>query len=191
MPDDTKPFFLTFTDPETWDEATWSGTVFLVDPENPLKMVPGLGIGFAGFEDGKKIFQRWIDGLGSADKYEELRVSIVEGPIKGQPDGYSVFISINPENTIRRMAEAHISLPTGSGMLMARFNRMNSRNSPNLANFKKAFAHFGFYRIFPAHVSNARIIDMELSLYIEKKELHFIQSSNIKAGDPESVVLVP
>ncbi len=60
--------------------------------------------------------------------------------------------------------------------------------SLNLRNFRKAFNDFRFYYLFPAHVGSSQILDMDLSLYIEKREIHFVHTSEIKSQDPEYAV---
>jgi hypothetical protein len=94
--------FQIFFDPQEWDDATWSGTVFINDLSHMEPPIPGLGIGFADFETGKKIFDGWIKRLGHVDEYDELRVSIIEGPLPSERDGYTVVLSSNPLNTIKR-----------------------------------------------------------------------------------------
>lgn len=184
-----KAFLQIFTDPIEWDKAKWSGTVFLYDPLGGRNQTPGLGIGFADFEVGKRIFEGWVERVGHVDKFEEIRLSIVEGPLPGKPDGYTVLISSNPENTIRRKQQTDPDFKPTDVMLLSRMHRMNpSPGSPNLRMFKKAFKDFGYYRLFPAHVTTSEIKEMDVSLYIEKRDIHFIQASDIKPGDPEYAV---
>jgi hypothetical protein len=178
-----------FTDPTEWDEAKWSGTVFLYDPDGGRKQIPGLGIGFADFDAGKRIFEGWIKRVGHRDEFEEIRVSIVEGPISGKPDGYTVLISSNPENTIRRKQQTNPDFQPEKIMLLSRLHRMTpTPGSPNLRMFRQAYEDFGFYKLFPAHLGENRILDMDLSLSIEKREIHFAYASEIKANDPEQAV---
>ena len=184
-----KAFLQIFTDPVEWDKAKWSGTVFIYDQEGLRKQIPGLGIGFVDFDAGKHIFAGWMKRVGRSDEFEEIRVSIIEGQIPGKPDGYTVLISSNPENTIRRKQQTDPDFKPTDIMLVSRMHRMNpSPGSPNLRMFKKAFNDFGFYRLFPAHVVNNQIQDMDLSLYIEKREIHFVHTSEIKPSDPEQAV---
>ncbi len=84
-PENPKAFLQIFTDPTEWDKAKWSGTVFLYDPDGGKKQIPGLGIGFADFDAGKRIFEEWIKRVGHRDEFEEIRVSIIEGSIPGNP----------------------------------------------------------------------------------------------------------
>src|SRR5437667_2301679 len=184
-----KAFLQIFTDPIEWDKAKWSGTVFIYDPEGQKKQIPGLGIGFVDFDAGKQIFEGWIKRVGHIDKFEEIRVSIIEGPLPGKPDGYTVLISSNPENTIRRKQQTDPEFKPTDIMLLSNMHRMNpSAGSQNLEKFKRAFKDFEFYRLFPAHVANYQIEDMDVSLYVEKREIHFVHTSEIKPGDPEYAV---
>ena len=54
--------------------------------------------------------------------------------------------------------------------------------------FKQALNEFGLYRLFPAHVANQQIQDMDVSLYIEKREIHFVQIADIHPNDPEYAI---
>lgn len=184
-----KAFLQIFTDPIEWDKAKWSGTVFIYDPQGRRSQAPGLGIGFADFEVGKRIFEGWIKRVGHVDKFEEIRLSIVEGPLPDKPDGYTVLISSNPENTIRRKQHTDPDFKPTNVMLLSRMHRMNpSPGSPHLEMFKQAFKDFGYYRLFPAHVTKSEIKEMDVSLYVEKRDIHFVQASDIKPGDSEYAV---
>jgi len=190
-PKEIKALLQIFTDPVEWDKAKWSGTVFLFDPDGAKKQIPGLGIGFADFEAGKQIFENWIKRVGHVDEFEEIRVSIIEGQLPDDKrDGYTVMISSNPDHTIRREQQTHPEFQPETVMLVSRMHRMNpAPGSQNLERFKKAVADFGFYRLFPAHVANHQIHDQDLSLYVEKREIHFTQAENLRSGEPEYAVL--
>jgi hypothetical protein len=169
MTNTQKAFLQIFTDPSQWDEAKWSATGFIYDPQGRRNVIPGLGIGFADFEVGKRIFEGWIKRVGHVDQFEEIRVSIVEGPIPDKPDGYTVLISSNPENTIRRKQQTDPDFKPTNIMLVSRIHRMNpSPGSPNLRMFKQAFNDFGYYRLFPAHVADNEVKEMDVSLYVER-----------------------
>jgi hypothetical protein len=189
-PKEIKALLQIFTDPVEWDKAKWSGTVFLFDPDGAKKQIPGLGIGFADFEAGKKIFEGWIKRVGHVDEFEEIRVSIIEGQLpNNKRDGYTVMISSNPDHTVRCEQQTHPEFRPETVMLVSRMHRMNpAPGSQNLERFKKAVADFGFYRLFPAHVANHQIHDQDLSLYIEKHEIHFTQAENLRSGEPEYAV---
>src|SRR5437667_3169686 len=139
-PDSPDTLIQCFTDPPEWETAKWSATLFLYDPTALAQDPPGIGIAFRNFPAGKQIFDGWIKRFGHFDAYEELRVSIIEGPIPSDPDGYTVFISSNPLNTIKRkqLDDRHFS-PTR----FVRFSRLNRMNpvpgSPHLRLFKKHY----------------------------------------------------
>jgi len=192
QPDDSPEALLQmFVDPEEWDEAVWTATVFLYDQTGQNDKQPaGIGIGFADFEAGKKIFRGWKDRLGHVDKFEELRISIIEGPIPDEPTGYTVFISSNPVNTIKRKQLIDPAFSPVHIMVVSRKHRMNpAPNSPHLRMFKETYGRHGRYLLFPAHVSNNQLKDMELEMGILKKEINFVESSKIQPNDPEIAVI--
>lgn len=63
-----------------------------------------------------------------------------------------------------------------------------SPESENLAMFKEAVEHIGFYRLFPAHVTNNELKDMDISLYVQKTKIQLVHTSAIKSTDPEYAV---
>jgi hypothetical protein len=186
---DIKALLQIFTDPLEWDKAKWAGTVFIFDPEGLKKQIPGLGVGFADFEAGKQIFEGWIKRVGHVDEFEEIRVSIIEGPLPDKPEGYAVMISSNPDHTIRRKQQTEPKFQPTNFVVASRTHRMKpAPGSQNLDRFKKAVADFGFVRLFPAHVANHQIQDTDMSLYVEKREIHFLKAADIRPNDPEYAV---
>lgn len=150
-----------FCDPIEWHKAKWTATLFHLEQEPP-----GLGIGFRNFEAGKRIFEGWIERVGHVDDSGKILVSIIEGPVAGEPDGYTVVISM--------------SVPDKDEETAALSHRMISLDgSPNLQRFKKAYAAAGRYCLFPAHVTrpSGRIEKVDLSLSIEKSDLRFFKTS--------------
>jgi hypothetical protein len=89
-------------DIELWNEAKWLATFFMFSPGLP----PILGLGFLNKEPARKIFEKWHQRYGVRDEFEELRVSIVEGDIKGEDPGYTVHIGADTDNTLKRYREA-------------------------------------------------------------------------------------
>src|SRR4051812_15147956 len=84
------------TNPEEFAAAKWRATVFLYQIEERPQDVPGLGLAFHNFDAGKKIIDGWLARLGATDPANELRVSIIEGPIPSDKDGYTILIGTNP-----------------------------------------------------------------------------------------------
>src|SRR3954462_5142745 len=117
---------------------------------------PALGLAFLDLEAGKKIFDDWIKRIGHLDAANELRISIVEGPIPAEPSGYTVFISAN-----------HPSAQDGMFIRFSQMNRMNrAPGSPHLRMFKDHLAKVKRYRLFPAEFDGTRIKRLDMSRYI-------------------------
>jgi hypothetical protein len=190
MPESHDIMIQCFTDPAEWDAAHWDATVFLSDPTCQNRHPPGIGLGFRNFDAGKKIFDGWIQRVGHVDLYEELRISIIEGPIPSDPEGYTVFISSNPLRTIHRKQIVDPSFNPARFLRISRLSRMYPEpGSPHLRLFKKHFAARRRFQIFPAELIGSRIKSVDLSRSIEKSELHLLLASDLKPDQPEYAVL--
>ena len=172
-----------FIDVEKWDSARWKGTAFLHDPRGMEP--PCLGIVFDNIDAGKQIFSGWIERLGTVDKYEELRISIVEGAILGVGDGYSVHISSDLEHAAQR-AQLNASHPNlGTAIILGRVHRMTPElGSPHLPRFKKEFSRHKSYLFVPVSADSKP----EFGLAIRKSEINFRRASEITAADLDAVV---
>jgi hypothetical protein len=169
--------FKSLIDVDKWNEAGWKGAAFFHDPTG--EQPPCLGLAFENIEAGKQIFTQWHERLGSHDEHEELRISIIEGEILGQDDGYSMHISSNPANTAQRR-----QLPFSTAIVISRSRRMETPNSPHLARFKEEFARHKRYSLIPVSLRG----EPSFELSIEKAELLFRQTSDITPKDLDAVV---
>jgi hypothetical protein len=68
---------------DLWNEARWSGILVVQYEGQP----PMLGLGFLNEKPARQIFEEWHKRYGDRDTFEELRVSIIEGEIKGEHPG--------------------------------------------------------------------------------------------------------
>ncbi len=84
---------------DLWNNAEWSGTGFLHLPDNSAE--PLLGIIFGNYEVGKQIFQEWRQTIGEVDRFEELRISIIQNIEPNSPN-YRVLISTEMNNVLKR-----------------------------------------------------------------------------------------
>ena len=186
IPESPDALIQCFIEPADWDVANWGATAFLYDPTGTSSEYPGIAIGFRNFEIGKKIFDGWIGRLGHLDSHEELRVSIIEGPIPSDPHGYTVLISSNPLHTVKRKQLLDPDFRPAKFVRLARLHRMNpALNSPHLRLFKAHFARLKRYQIMPAHFDGLGIKEVAHSRFIEKAELNFLRSSDLKPNDLE------
>jgi hypothetical protein len=167
---------------DLWNEARWRGTIFLFFENAP----PALGLAFRNEKAARQIFEDWHKRYGQGDKFEELRISIIEGEITGEQPGYTVHVSVDFENTVRRYRASGLTIDVENSMfaMISRINRMNpAPGSKNLGYFKDAYRHYKTYTLIPAILSSddssAKPI---LDLGIFKNTIHFRQASDI---DPE------
>ncbi len=175
-------------DVDLWNAAQWSATAILYVPGKP----PILGLAYRNEEPARKIFEQWHKRYGDNDEYEELRVSIIEGPIKGEEPGYSVHIGPDPEAFTKRLKEAGYAVDRGTLFgYMSRINRMNPEpDSKNLEKFKQLFRQYKTYFLAPIVISeDAKSVKPFLELGIHKSKIHFRHVSEIGEHDIDSVVL--
>jgi hypothetical protein len=170
----------TFIDIEKWDVADWQGAAFFYDPDGIRP--PCLGLVFGNFRAGKQIFQGWRRRLGAVDRYEELRVSIVEGKIPGLESGYSIYIGSNPA---RALDAAERQGGGGSAIVFGRIHRMCTEpGSPNLARFKQDFAIHKKCDILPVSLD----CQADFAPSIRKAEILFRKAAQVAADDLEAAV---
>lgn len=172
---------------DLWNDARWSGTFFVFPPGKP----PVLGLAFKKEESARKIFEGWHERYGDNDEYEELRVSIIEGNIKGEDAGYSIHIGSDPEAAIRRFRDAGYSFDGDLLMLVSRVNRMNPPlESKKLEMFKIHYRQYKTYFLAPGVISpDGKSFSALLNLGIYKGKIQLRHVSDIGANDIDCVVL--
>jgi hypothetical protein len=184
--DSPETFVQLLTDPSEWAAARWRATAFLSEPTAAASDPPAIGLAFENFAAGLQIFDGWIKRLGHVDQFEELRVSIIEGPIPDDPAGYTILISSNPFNTVKRKQLDDPKFNPQRFVRSSQLNRMNPvPGSPHLRLFKNHFARVHRYRLFPAHFDRGQLREIALDRYIEKRELNLRQSSDLKPHEVE------
>ena len=184
--------FLSFlTDPKQWAAARWRASAFLGGlGSSPRPEPPAIGISFENFDDGKIIFDGWLKRLGPIDIHEELRISIIEGPLPDDPDGYTVFISANIQNTIRRKQLEDPGFNPKKFVRASQMNRMNpAPDSPYLRLFKEEFQQCQRYRLFPAHFHGGQLKNVDFTRAIEKREINLLRTTDLKPTELEYAVL--
>jgi hypothetical protein len=174
-------------DVELWNRAQWSATFFAHQPGRP----PCLGFAYRDRDAGRRIFEDWHQRYGSNDEYEEIRISIIEGPIKGEANGYTVHVTVDYEAAIRRFRDAGYSFDDDLFMSISRMNRMvPPPDSKNLSMFKTLFREFKTYYLVPGLVSaDGKSLEPFLDLGIHKSKVLFRHSSEIEEHDVDAVVL--
>ena len=108
-------------DIDSWDKAKWRAIYFELHQDSP----PTLGLVFKNENFARKIFTNWRERYGSKDKYEELRISIIEGAIPGKDPGYSIHIGSDPDAAFNRFKTAGFEFDDDLLVFVSRVHRMN------------------------------------------------------------------
>ncbi len=172
-------------DVELWNRAQWGATFYVHQEGKP----PVLGLAFRDEESAIKIFEGWHDRYGNNDKFEELRISIIEGDIPGVESGYSVHICSDPETAVERYKAAGYEFDEDILMMVSRINRMPSPDSPHLKMFKDKYRQYKTYLLAPGVISpDGKELKPLLDLAILKNKVLFRDASAIGDNDADSVV---
>lgn len=174
-------------DVDLWNTAKWRATFFSYQPGMP----PVLGLAFRDESAARKIFEGWHERYGDNDRYEELRVSIIEGSVEGEDDGYTVQIGPDPDAAIKRFKDAGYAFDDDILVCVNRLNRMNPPpGSKNLSTFKVMYGEHKTYFLAPGIVSeDGKQLKPIFELGIFKGKINFRHVSEIKDGDLDSAVL--
>lgn len=174
-------------DVDLWNEAKWRATFFSHQEGHP----PTLGLAFLNEAAARKIFADWHDRYGTNDKYEELRISIVEGEIPGEDHGYTVHIGSDPDAAIQRFKAAGYAFDNDLLFSVSRLNRMNPpKDSQNLSLFKRLYSEYKTFYLAPGVVSpDGKKLKPIFELGIFKCKILFRNVSDISEDDLDSVVL--
>ncbi len=174
-----KMIFDTFIDNPLWDAATWLGVGYLFIPDSP----PIFGLYFKHRKHGEDIFRQWTYRLGDFDNENQLRISLVEGPIVGSQPGYNIRIGSNVPTILRLAKEQGINISNTGVFYTSRIHRMNPEpGSQNLRNFKDFYARHGEFVLAQVDMSQNGLIANPASL-IRKTEVHIRQIEDILEGD--------
>lgn len=175
--------FQDFIDTEKWNAAQWFATAFLHDQDGFRP--PYLGVVFENIAVGREIFTGWLNRLGAADQYEELRISVIEGRIAGESNGYSVHISSDPLHTEERAKASGVEWNIKRYLVTGRVNRMTPQpGSAHLARFQQQYRKHKSYYVIPVSAQ----IEPCFEYAIQKKEIFFRHSAAIREDDQDAVV---
>lgn len=172
-------------DVDLWNSAQWSATFYSHQEGKP----PVLGLAFRDEEAATKIFEGWHKRYGNNDEFEELRISIIEGDISGEEEGYSVHICSAPDTAVERYKAAGYEFDEDILMMVSRINRMTSPNSPHLKMFKDKYRQYKTYFLAPGVISpDGKKLKPLFKLGILKNKVLFRDASEISDNDTDSVV---
>jgi len=185
-------FVTSFIDVETWNKAKWGGVAYLFDTTNSDP--PLLALTFENAQKAEKIFMDWKE-LCKDETFDDLAVSIIEGPLEGVGDGYFVFITTNIDPCIERAKKQGCIIDETFLMITSRYQHMQpSFFSNNLNIFKKQYELIKEYYIAPAYFkSGARNKDLKdikirQDLKIKMKNIRFLKVEDLTSNDQEYIV---
>ncbi len=189
-----KTFFISeFIKQSDWENANWKNGVAYQWDENSEKP-PVLILFFETMEKGKELFSRLINIIGQEDKYERLRVSIIEGEVPNQKNGYFVLMGENMD-----FFQEFVNSKEGAEALEfiavnQRFHRIYvDSESPSLKKFKEECMKFGCYYL-ASGIQNKKgtsphPFEVNYDSMIFKRKIEFRNYNEIpEFGDPDSVL---
>lgn len=186
---DVGMFVTGFIDFEKWDKAVWGGMAYFMDMTGHEP--PVLGLQFQNRSAAEEIFKSWRERLGDIDEFNELRISIVEGDIPGEENGYSIVISTNVENVYKRAETRGIDLPKSLVMTTCRMHRMNPKPESNyLEVFKEHYKRFGSYFLVPVVMKGEDMV-RGMGLKLHKREINLRQVSEITTKHDLDAMVFP
>lgn len=182
-----------FTTHPLWAEARWSATTFQWHPKSEAP--PIMGLVFDNAEAGKGIFREAERQMNHTDRFEEIRVSIIEGPVPGQEHrpGYSVNICADPEALAAHATAEDFVVDPRIVPFMGQWNRHYPvPGMPALLpRFKREFQKHREFLLAPVVRKADGQLWVEPKLGIIKNVIHFRYLSEITAADdPDAGALV-
>lgn len=177
---------------DAWDKAVWKGTCFLPNHQG------GFELGFLFEGDSKsalKIFTEWKN-YPNLDDY--IYISFIEGDIEQlPPNGYTCLISPNIAKTFE-IAKLVFSNDEKLVIFLSRFQRMYPKDN---------FAYFNYFKQFVLSNNQKKVSILPITIKdknkaasidniivhedykIETKNIKFLNASDIKKDDFESVCI--
>lgn len=176
--------------PSQWKAAKWNGTCFYKSAE--IGELPCLGFIFKDQKLGGKIFKILKRRLGPIDKFEEIRISVIEG-LEGYDNvTYVVHIYSDSYNTGKKLKANGYLLATETIKAQSISQSvLTPPDSSSLPGFRANFKESEQYAIAPFW--NDPIADRDVKigqdLVIKKSKIFFRRLEDIKEGDPDWVII--
>ena len=149
---------------------------------------------FETMEQGQKLFSSLIESIGEEDKQDRLRVSIVEGEVPHQRNGYFVVIGENIEATEKIVRKKENAQSINYIAVNVRFHRIYLEGeSPSLKKFKEEYNKFKCFYIAPGIQNNGgkgkTPFEVDYDHMIFKRKIEFRNYDEIQEfNDPESIL---
>jgi hypothetical protein len=174
-----------FTTHPLWEKAAWSATTFQWHPISEAP--PLMGLVFDNEEAGLEIFREAERQINHEDRFEEIRVSIIEGAVPGQQNrpGYSVHICADPEALAGHATMNELVVDPTIVPFLGQWNRHypNPGKPSLLAKFKQEYEKHQEFMLAPVVHKDDGNEYMVPELGIIKNIINFRQLSDITSGD--------
>ncbi len=168
-----------------WAKAKWSAMTYKFHPTSEAP--PIMGLIFENVEAGLEIFREAERQMHHDDQMDEIRVSIIEGPVPGQEHrrGYSVHICADPDALSARATMEDFVVDPSIVPFLGQWSRNYPvpGDPPMLAKFKEEFDKHREFMLAPTIRRNDGKLYMEPTLGIVKNTVLFRQLSDITAPD--------
>ncbi len=164
---------------ELWEQANWIGTAFASSEDE----IPAIALVFEKETPAIEIFQQWQIDFGKIDVDEKLRISIIEGEIPDQSEGYTIHITPNLDGILKQATDSEVQVDVTN-----KYQRLvTSENSTGLVDFKSSFAKFKQYHILPAFYIDESIQPI-FDFALLKTAIDFRDAADISENDIDSAI---
>jgi len=174
-----------FTTHPLWAEAKWSATTYKWHPTSEAP--PVMGLVFDNVEAGLEIFREAERQMNHEDRFEEIRISIIEGAVPGQEHrpGYSVHICADPEALSAHATMEDLVVDSSIVPFLGQWNRHYPVPGapPLLPRFMQEFEKHQEFLLAPTIRRGDGNLYMEPTLGIIKNVIVFRQLSEITTPD--------
>jgi hypothetical protein len=164
-----------------WDKAKWQGVFFAVEADN--RVPPTFGLMFADLEAAKSIFKFLSSDLGANDPKDQLRISIVRGINRKNPNTYRVLIGSNLTPELRKQGVRYFTS-------VSRMKTMEPEFTFNIDMFLASYDRVKTYSLAPAFVNGPTSIPTIIDCpHFVKRNLSVREAWQIGRHDPDSVAI--
>ena len=176
-----------------WEKSKWKNGVGYLWAENNERP-PVLILFFETIKQGRKLFSSLIENIGKEDKSERLRISIIEGKVPNQENGYFVLIGEYLDATEKIANSIETTEEIEFIAVNQRFHRIYVEGeSASLNKFKEEFNKFGCYYLAPGIQNNngksQEPFEVDYVSMIFKRKIEFRHYDEIpESGDPDSIL---
>lgn len=176
-----------FTTSLLWKDAGWKAATFRCHENSHVP--PVMGLVFEDAEAGKELFRGLERAYNHIDRFEELRISIIEGSPRGQQPGYTVHLCPDPDALAMHATGKDLVVSELLKIRLGRWNRMYPVPGapPLLPRFKEEFLKHREFLLAPVtrREDGRDYFNSDLGIIknsIEFRKLSEIEKTDIDAG---------